>query len=105
MKIFYDHIINVSDIITEVERLEIQPEEKEELAQIVDSTIHHEVISVILTHLPEENHQEFLERFHAKPHDDKLLDYLKVKVEDIEDKLQDTGKSLREKIKDLLKLD
>jgi len=102
MKIFYDRLINISDIITEVERLQIQPEEKEELAQLVDSTIHHEVISVILTNLPQENHQEFLERFHAKPHDDKLLDYLKAKIGDIEDKLQHTGKALKEKIKDLL---
>ena len=69
---------------------------------MVDETIHHEVMSVILIHLPEEHHEEFLERFQARPHDPSLLAYLRAKVGDIEDKLKETGQELREKFKIIL---
>lgn len=102
MKIFYDHLINISDIITEIDHLEITTNEKEDLANLVDATIHHQVMTVILNHLPEVHHQEFLERFQAKPHDPTLLDYLKARVENIEDKLAAAGQTVGEKIKQLL---
>ena len=102
MKIFYDEIIQIGELMTHIQHLEIETEEKEELAQMVDETIHHEVMSAILTHLPEEHHEEFLERFQAKPHDPSLLQYLKAKVENIEDKLKETGAELRKKFKAML---
>ena len=102
MKIFYDEIIQIGELMTHIQHLEIDTQEKEELAQMVDETVHHEMLSVILTHLPEEHHEEFLERFQAKPHDPSLLEYLKVKVEGIEEKLEKKGKEIREKIKGML---
>lgn len=103
MRIFYDHYVNIGEIITEIERLEIDTAEKEELARLVDETVHHEMVHVILMHLPEEHHEEFLERFHAKPHDPALLDYLKARVEGIEGKLKDAGRQIRAKLSELLK--
>ena len=102
MKIFYDEIIQIGELMTHIQHLEIDTQEKEELANLVDETVHHEMVSVILTHLPEEHHEEFLERFQAKPHDPNLLEYLKVKVEGIEEKLEKKGKEIREKIKGML---
>ena len=102
MKIFYDEIIQIGELMTHIQHLEIDTQEKEELAQMVDETVHHEMLSVILTHLPEEHHEEFLERFQAKPHDPNLLEYLKVKVEGIEEKLERAGAEIRDKFKAIL---
>ena len=102
MKIFYDHIVQIDHLMTEIQHLELETSEKEELANLVDEAVHHEMVSVILTHLPEEYHEEFLERFHAKPHDPSLLGYLKAKVEGIEEKLEREAKEIREKIKEMM---
>jgi 16S rRNA C967 or C1407 C5-methylase (RsmB/RsmF family) len=102
VKIFYDEIIQIGELMTHIQSLQIETEEKEELAQMVDETVHHEMLSVILTHLPEEHHEEFLERFQARPHDESLLAYLKAKVEGIEDKLKQAGAEIREKFKTIL---
>lgn len=103
MKIFYDHLVSIGEVITEIESLEIEESEKEELARLVDETAHHEMVDVILTHLPEEYHEEFLERFHAKPHDPTLLEYLKARGGGIEEKLKQAGERVRTKLKQLLK--
>jgi len=101
VKIFYDHIVQIDHLMSEIHHLELEVSKKEEIAQLVDEVVHHEMIGVILAHLPEEYHEEFLERFHAKPHDSTLLEYLKARVEGIEDKLHEAGREIREKIKKL----
>jgi len=102
VKIFYDEIIQIGELMTHIQHLEIDTQEKEELANLVDETVHHEMVSVILTHLPEEYHEEFLERFQARPHDESLLAYLKAKIEGIEEKLATAGAEIREKFKAIL---
>lgn len=102
MKIFYDHIVQIDHLMSEIHHLELEVSKKEEIAQLVDELVHHEMVGAILAHLPEEYHDEFLERFHAKPHDPTLLDYLKARVEGIEDKLHQAGEKIREKIKRML---
>lgn len=103
MKIFYDHIVQIDHLMSEIHHLELEVSKKEEIAQLVDELVHHEMVGAILANLPEEYHDEFLERFHAKPHDPTLLDYLKARVEGIEDKLQEAGAEINRRIKALLR--
>ena len=102
MKIFYDHIVQIDYLMSEVHHLELEVSKKEEIAHLVDELVHHEMVGAILANLPEEYHDEFLERFHAKPHDPSLLEYLKTRVEGMEDKLHQAGEEIREKIKGML---
>ncbi len=82
-KIFYDHLVVHEEITAELDKYNIRVEEKEELIQLVDQTLHHHVLDVILTHLPKEKHEEFLTKFHKAPHDESLLDYIKDFEEEI----------------------
>jgi hypothetical protein len=79
-KIFYDHLIIREEITAQLDLHKIDPEEREELLEIIDETLHHATLNVILNHLPKEHHSEFMTRFHAAPHDESLLDYLQQKI-------------------------
>ena len=76
-KIFYDHLVIREEITVELDKCNLAREEKEELIQLVDETLHHHIFNALLTHLPKEKHREFLEKFHKAPHDESLLEYIK----------------------------
>lgn len=80
-KVFYDHLIMIDEVITEIELLEMEKDQKEQLAKMVDDTIHHRVITFILDVLPRQHHAYFLDKFHHMPYDLRLLDYVNDKIE------------------------
>ncbi len=79
-KIFYDHLINLEEVILTLDGQSIDEEEKEELVGLIDQTLHHRILKLILDHLPKEHHEAFLSRFHQAPHDPGLLVFIKEKV-------------------------
>ena len=84
-KIFYDHLIVLEEIKIHIDKVTKSPEEKEELWQLVDEIIHHRILTSILGKLPEEHHQDFLNKFYKSPHDESLISYLNEKInEDVE---------------------
>ncbi len=98
-KIFYDHLVLREEVIAELDRYNIAVEEREELVRLVDETLHHQVLEVILTHLPKEKHKEFLTRFHQAPHDEKLINYLKSETQvDIETEIQKTAQKTKKQL-------
>ncbi len=98
-KIFYDHLVMRDEIVKELDRYEIAVEERDELVQLVDETLHHHVLDVILTHLPKEKHQEFLTKCHSAPHDEKLLEYLKTETQiDIEAEIRERAKITKKQL-------
>ncbi len=99
MKLFYDHlIISIGPVYAEIEKLKVKNAQKKQLRQIVDETIHHTVLDTILNRLDKKHHKKFLRRFHASPHDQKTLEYLQDKIEDIEDQIQASLLSLKTKL-------
>lgn len=93
-KHFYTHLIEIDTIYTELETLPIHKHEKDELVEIVHSTIHHVVIDTVLSDLPDEDKKTFLSHIHAEDHDS-IWDLLKRKIDNSEGKI----KSAVEKIK------
>jgi len=75
-KVFYDHLIVLTEVEAEIKKTAQTPEEKEELWKLVDEMIHHRVMERVLDKLPKVHHEDFLTRFHEAPHDDNLIDYL-----------------------------
>lgn len=69
-KLFYDHLIIIEEIIAVAGR-------DQKLIDLADQTLQNEILDVILTYLPREKHEEFLTKFHAAPHDMKLMQFLK----------------------------
>lgn len=95
-KIFYDHLVILTDLDIKIRALKLEPEEREEIGQLVEETVHYRVMTRILDSLPREHHQEFLDFFHQAPHEENLMSYLKEKIEDIEE-------IIKKEIKDLEK--
>lgn len=87
-KLFYDHLIVMEQVEIHINNHAQSKEEKEELWGLVDGIVRTRVMDIILTKLPKEHHTEFLEKLSLFPHDERLMDYLKEKVEDIEDEIK-----------------
>lgn len=68
-KLFYDHLIVIEEITA------VTGNDKKTL-ELVDRILQNEILDVILTYLPRDRHEEFLKKFHAAPHDMRLMQYL-----------------------------
>ncbi len=88
--VFYDHLIILTEVGAHIKGTAETEEERHELWHIVDEIVHHRMLELFLDHLAHEHHDEFLEKFHACPHDEMLLDYLNEKIEgEIEELIQE----------------
>lgn len=94
-KIFYDHLVVREEVIAQLDKHKIAVEEREELVTLIDETLHHHVLNTILTNLPKEKHEKFLEEFHKAPHNPKLLDFLRQEKADIEEKIMAKAKKIK----------
>src|SRR5690242_2235582 len=88
-KLFYDHLLSLTQIELVIKQNTSSKEEQEELWQLVEDMLHHKVIHIILDNLPREYHNEFLEEFSKAPHDEAHIHYLNDKTEkDMEEIIQ-----------------
>ncbi len=98
-KIFYDHLIVIEEINAIFDLHGIPPAEQKELIEIIDKTMHHEILGAILTHLPREHHEEFLIRFHSSPHDASLMTFLAERTSiDIEKEIFKAANAVKKKV-------
>lgn len=104
MRLFYDHLVDRSKFVSLIEREARDEEEKKKLHQTLDEIIHHTVLDVILIHLDEKHHEEFLALIHKTPHSKKIIIYIKQKGhKDIEEKIRSKIESLAKEIEAELK--
>ena len=78
--IFYDRLIVLEEIETEVKRVSRSSEERDELWGFVDEIVHHKIMGCILDKLPLGDHAEFLEKFQKAPYDEGLISFLTKKI-------------------------
>jgi hypothetical protein len=98
-KLFYDNLIVLEELDHHIRHAAESAEEKEELWNIVDEIIHHRVIGCVLDKLPEEDHYEFLDKFHKIPHDEELFNYINMRIdEDIEDAIKNEIADIKEEL-------
>ena len=81
-KIFYDDLVDLSKVEKKINKVARSEEEKHELWKTVDEIVHHRVMGCILRRLPREHHEDFLDKFRRRPHDEGLFEYLKEKIKD-----------------------
>lgn len=99
--IFYDHLIHTQEVLDYLDSLQTEPEEKAELATLIDEIYHHHILNLILNHLPKSAHQEFVSLLLQNPNDPNHLTYLKTKISvDIEVEIQKHSERIKE---DLIK--
>ena len=98
-KLFFDHFVVLDDVEREIKESAETHEERHELWKIVDEIVHHKVFGCIFNHLPDEHHHDFMDKFHEKPYDHSLLDYINEKIEDkIEEIIKKETKNLAAEI-------
>lgn len=98
-KIFYDVHIHLEEIEIELDKLELEHEEKQELEHLIDEMVHHRVMDRILTHLPRQHHAEFLRSFKRAPYDHNLLAWLDSRIEkSVEEHIKEEMEILKKEI-------
>lgn len=99
MRLFYDHLIEKSDLLEIIEKQAKTKKGKERLLILLDEILHSAVLDVILIHLDEKHHEEFLAMVHEAPHSEEILVYLKQKAHpEIEEKIKKEIERLKEGI-------
>lgn len=102
-RIFYDHLVALSEVDVHIKSVAVSSEEKEELWKIVDETVHARVITTILDNLPKKHHAEFLDKFHKAPHDEKLIAFINEKTKkDVEAIISQEIKALEKELLETL---
>lgn len=84
---FYAHIVNPHDIHMVLDVLDITPEEKTHLSSILESSLHHHIVDLILTELPEDHRHTFLIHLTDDNHD-AMWALVKEKIENPEEKIR-----------------
>ena len=98
-KVWYDHLIILEEVEVELDKLEMDRDERREMEHLIEEMIHHRVMDRVLTHLPRKHHEEFLSRFTKTPHDPALIHYLDEKIEaSVEKHVKDEMSKLKREI-------
>lgn len=98
-KIFYDHLIILTHVETELKTTVETTEEREELWQIIDEIIHNRMLGFLLEKLPNDYHEEFLNAVYDEPYDTRHLDFLNEHIEgDIEEMIRSEVQLLEEEL-------
>lgn len=100
MSLFYDHLVGLEEVHNHLLDLNLPTKEHWELLEIIDSTINHEILNIILIELPKQHHEAFLIAFKKAPHDKKHLKFLKKHAPEIEDKISQVAIELKSRIID-----
>lgn len=78
--LFYDHLIDKSEIITFIDSSPAPENQKGKLKQLVDDIIHQGIVEFILQKLHPHQHDRFLNHLHTVPHDPEILVYLREQI-------------------------
>ncbi|MBI2028271.1 MAG: hypothetical protein HYT07_01550 [Candidatus Levybacteria bacterium] len=96
-KHFYSHIVDTSTISLELGNMDLTPEERVHLLSLVDSNIHHVILDLILSELSEDDKKIFLMRMAEGKHEE-IWKFLKVKTNNIEEKIKKVAEILKTKL-------
>lgn len=103
LKPFWDNLVEIKEIRIKLDEHTLRRREKKKLLKVAYQTFDIRIMEIILTHLPEEKQQSFLDTFSRKPHQAELMALLKEDIADIEEKINALAKEVKEEILDQLK--
>jgi hypothetical protein len=91
MSTYYDHLIELHLLEEELKQHLPKEQERQEVMNIFDSTIHHVVLDVVFQKIPIEVHELFLVRFHAEPAASHHLSFLRQYAPDIDEHIREAA--------------
>lgn len=95
MKYLFEEIIQIKTVHLKLNEMDLADQEKEELLEIMKSTVHHKVIDLILSELTDEEKEIFLEGV-STGQMDKNKQYLSV----LKDRINNLEAKIKEKVKE-----
>ena len=96
-KYFYTHIIDTSTLSLELGDMDLTQQERVHLISLIDSSIHHEILDLILSELKPSDKKTFLAHLASEDHD-KVWKFLNQKVDNIEEKIKKTAEDLKKEL-------
>lgn len=101
MTFFYSHLIEIESVAEELDKMDLNPDQKLHLAQLLDSSLHHTILDAIFSQLSEEDKKVFASHLQEGRHE-KIWKFLQEKIDHVEDKIRAVAKDLKEQLhKDL----
>jgi hypothetical protein len=101
-KYFYTHIIDTSILSLELGNMDLTSKERLHLISLIDSNIHHQILDLVLSELSESDKKTFLTNLASEDHD-KVWEFLKGKVNNIEEKIKKTAEDLKKELHEDIK--
>lgn len=98
MNFFYSHLIEIEPLMLVLNELNIKDHHKRHLAYLIDSSLHHSVMDIILSELSEQDKTIFLTKLHQDPHSPDLMEFLNDRISKIEDKIIQAADELKAEI-------
>lgn len=99
MTYFYDHLVILDEITSELDVYDLPADERAEILSLIHHTAHQHILNVILNHLPQKHHENFLTKFQTVPHDPQLLAFLKKEIKaDIESEIRIQATRIKKEI-------
>ncbi len=108
MKYFYGEIIEIESVIIQLDELDLTEEQKLTLSGLVDATIHQTVLDIAFSGLSLPDKRAFAQKVKQNPADKTLLDFLRGKIDNIEEEIiaavEELKKDLEKDIKEAVKM-
>lgn len=103
-KHFYSHLVSLETLNIEFDTMNLSKEEKEHLLTIASSNIHFKVLDTVFSHLTTADKELLLEHMEKEDHE-KTWQFLKSKIENVEEKIISSSEELmKEFLHDIQKL-
>ncbi len=97
--LFYDSLVPWDQVELYLHNLDLEPEDRASAIELIEETVHTEILVTILSAIPQEKHTEFIERFHAAPHDTDHFVYIETLTEaDVPELISSKASSVISKI-------
>ncbi len=102
MKYFFSHLIEIESINKSLDEMDLSDEERLRLAELIDSSLHHTILDVILSELNDQDKRVFMQHITSNDHD-KIWQFLNKKVDDVEVKVKKVVEELKNQLHNDLK--
>jgi len=97
VKYFYSHLIEIESVITELDQIELSKDEKEHLAKLLDSSLHHHILDAILSELSDSEKRVFMQHITEGNHE-QIWRFLNGKIDGVEEKIKKAADGLKNEL-------
>lgn len=92
---FYAELVKVESIIVALDELNLKDDHKKHLSKLVDSTIHHTIMDLILSKLSKSDQAEFIKIYNQDPRSKEIMKFLNSKISGIDQEIEIAAKKLK----------